>query len=360
MSLHRLLARLAAGLFIVIAFSATAAPGAGSSPGAGTSTQRTPLVLSDEGSFFVGGREVTSDTLSLTQKYDPHGTVTVDQMYVQYQIPMHARRYPITLIHGCCLTGKTWETTPDGRMGWQQYFVRKGYATYTIDQAGRGRSATDVSGINAVHLGKAAADTLPAVFAAGHEAAWTIFRFGPKYPEAYKDSQFPVQSQAVLWQQMVPDWLTAMPTPNPTVPDLSQLAIKLKGTVLMSHSQSGIYPFQTAALNKEGVAGIVAVEPGECPKVEEAKALVGIPILVVFGDHIQESSRWAPRFTACQDFITAFKTAGGNGEFLSLPAIGIHGNSHMMMQDKNNLQVADLILNWIARNAEPKKTALSH
>ncbi|HTK02922.1 MAG TPA: hypothetical protein VL522_25085, partial [Bordetella sp.] len=240
MSLHRLLARLAAGLFIVIAFSATAAPGAGSSPGAGTSTQRTPLVLSDEGSFFVGGREVTSDTLSLTQKYDPHGTVTVDQMYVQYQIPMHARRYPITLIHGCCLTGKTWETTPDGRMGWQQYFVRKGYATYTIDQAGRGRSATDVSGINAVHLGKAAADTLPAVFAAGHEAAWTIFRFGPKYPEAYKDSQFPVQSQAVLWQQMVPDWLTAMPTPNPTVPDLSQLAIKLKGTVLMSHSQSGI------------------------------------------------------------------------------------------------------------------------
>jgi pimeloyl-ACP methyl ester carboxylesterase len=360
MSLHRLLARLAAGLFIVIAFSATAAPGTGSSPGAATSTQRTPLVLADEGSFFVGGREVASDTLSLTQKYDPHGTVTVDQMYVQYQIPMHARRYPITLIHGCCLTGKTWETTPDGRMGWQQYFVRKGYATYTIDQAGRGRSATDVSGINAVHLGKAAADTLPAVFAAGHEAAWTIFRFGPKYPEAYKDSQFPVQAQAVLWQQMVPDWLTAMPTPNPTVPDLSQLAIKLKGTVLMSHSQSGIYPFQTAALNKQGVAGIVAVEPGDCPKVEEAKALVGIPILVVFGDHIQESSRWAPRFTACQDFIAAFKTAGGNGEFLSLPAIGIHGNSHMMMQDKNNLQVADLILNWIARNAEPKKTARAH
>ncbi|ANN72177.1 esterase [Bordetella bronchialis] len=353
MSLHRLFARLAAGLFIVTAFSATAAPD-GATP-----AKRAPLVLADEGSFFVGGREVPSDTLSLTPKYDPHGTVTVDQMYVQYQIPVHARRYSITLIHGCCLTGKTWETTPDGRMGWNQYFVRKGYATYTIDQAGRGRSATDISAINAAHLGKAAPDTLPAVFAAGHEAAWTIFRFGPRYPEAYKDTQFPVQAQGELWQQMVPDWITALPTPNPTVPDLSKLAIKLKGTVLMSHSQSGIYPFQTAQLNKQGVAGIVAVEPGECPKVEEAKGLVGIPILVVFGDHVQESSRWAPRFTACQDFISAFKAAGGTGEFLSLPAIGIHGNSHMMMQDKNNLQVADLILAWIDRNVERAGQAAS-
>lgn len=343
MSLHRLLARLAAGLFIIAAFSAAA--------------QQPPLVLEDEGSFFVGGREVASDTLSLTQKYDPRGTVTVDQMYVQYQIPAHARRYPITLIHGCCLTGKTWETTPDGRMGWGQYFVRKGYATYIIDQAGRGRSATDISGINAVHLGKAATDTLPAVFAAGHEAAWTIFRFGPKYPDRYADSQFPVEAQAALWQQMVPDWLTAMPTPNPTVADLSQLAIKLKGTVLLSHSQSGIYPFQTAQLNKQGVAGIVAVEPGECPKPEEAATLAGIPILVLFGDHVQESTRWAPRFQACQAFIAAFKAAGGTGDLMSLPALGIHGNSHMLMQDRNNLQVADLILGWIDRNIEQPRSA---
>ncbi|WP_256988402.1 alpha/beta fold hydrolase [Bordetella genomosp. 9] len=362
MSLRGLLARPLAGLFVLSVFSALAAAVASpamAAPDAAPSAvpsaapaAKPPLVLEDEGSFFVGGRERASETLSLTQKYDPRGTVTVDQMYVQYQVPVNAKPYSITLIHGCCLTGKTWETTPDGRMGWNQYFVRKGYATYTIDQAGRGRSATDISGINAVHLGKAAPDSLPAVFAAGHEAAWTIFRFGPKYPEAYADTQFPVQAQAELWQQMVPDWLTALPTPNPTVADLSKLAIKLKGTVLMSHSQSGIYPFQTAALNKTGVAGIVAVEPGECPKVEEARALVGIPILVVFGDHVQESSRWAPRFKACQDFIAAFTSAGGTGEFMSLPAMGIHGNSHMMMQDRNNLQVADLILGWIDRNVE--------
>ena len=29
------------------------------------------------------------------------------------------------------------------------------------------------------------------------------------------------------------------------------------------------------------------------------------------------------------------------------PRPGIRGNSHMIMQDKNNLQIADLILQWI-------------
>ena len=54
---------------------------------------------------------------------------------------MNAGRPPLVLIHGCCLTGKTWETTPDGRMGWDEYLVRRGFPTYVIDQAWRGRSA---------------------------------------------------------------------------------------------------------------------------------------------------------------------------------------------------------------------------
>jgi hypothetical protein len=32
---------------------------------------------------------------------------------------------------------------------------------------------------------------------------------------------------------------------------------------------------------------------------------------------------------------------------LSPSETGIRGNSHMIMQDKNNLQIADLILQWI-------------
>src|SRR6266568_3917018 len=76
-----------------------------------------PLTIEKQGSFFIGGRDVKSDTLSTLPAYAPSGTITVGQMYVRYQIPVGASHAPVTLIHGCCLSGKTWETTPDGRMG---------------------------------------------------------------------------------------------------------------------------------------------------------------------------------------------------------------------------------------------------
>jgi hypothetical protein len=41
--------------------------------------------------------------------------------------------------------------------------------------------------------------------------------------------------------------------------------------------------------------------------------------------------------------------AGGTAEMLHPPALGIDGNRHMLMQDRNNLQIADLILDWIGR-----------
>src|SRR6201996_7215514 len=136
-----------------------------------------PLTIASQGSFFIGGRDVKSDTLSTLPAYVPTGTITIDQMYVRYQVPVGDVGVPITLIHGCCLTGKTWETTPDGRMGWDEYFVRHGHPTYVIDQVWRGRSAGDPSAINAVRSGKEPADQLPKVFSAGHEGAWAIFRF---------------------------------------------------------------------------------------------------------------------------------------------------------------------------------------
>ena len=142
---------------------------------------RPPLMIEEQGSFFVGGRNVQSETLSTLPAYAPSGTITVDQMYVHYQVPVEAKRLPVTLIHGCCLTGKTWETTPDGRMGWDEFFVRKGHPTYVIDQVWRGRSAADPSLINAVKLDKVPVDKTPPIFSAGQEAAWAIFRFGPEY-----------------------------------------------------------------------------------------------------------------------------------------------------------------------------------
>lgn len=74
-----------------------------------------------------------SDTLSTLPQAEPKGTVTVEQMYVQYQVPVHANSASVVFIHGCCLTGAEWETTPDGRTGWAEYFVRKGFPAYVID-----------------------------------------------------------------------------------------------------------------------------------------------------------------------------------------------------------------------------------
>ena len=63
------------------------------------------------------------------------GDITVNQMYVQYQIPANGSRHvPVVMVHGCCLSSKTWETTPDGRMGWNEYFVRKDRPVYLADQ----------------------------------------------------------------------------------------------------------------------------------------------------------------------------------------------------------------------------------
>ncbi len=312
-----------------------------------------PLVIAQQGSFFVGGRDVHSDTLSTLPNFAPAGTITVDQMYVHYQIPVDAKRHPLTLIHGCCLTGKTWETTPDGRMGWDEFFVRKGHPTYVIDQASRGRSAANASVIDSVKLGKTSPDQLPAIFALGHELAWVIVRLGPEYPQVFPGMQFPLEAQTEFWKQMVPDWSASLPTPNPTVPALSELAIRLNGTVLISHSQSGIYPFQTAALNPKGIAGIIAIEPAACPDGKgDLQPYTKIPILVLFGDYVDQSPRWAPRLKACKEFAQAANKAGGRVDVILLSDVGIPGSSHMVMHDRNSLEVAEWLSVWIDRHVE--------
>ncbi len=315
-----------------------------------------PLTLQEQGSFFVGGRDVQSDALSTNPRFPSSGTITVDQVYVHYQVPVSSKRhYPLTLIHGCCLTGKTWETTPDGRMGWDEYFVRKGFPVYVIDQSWRGRSAGSPAAINAAKVSKTPIQGLPGVFSASHEGAWAIFRFGPEYLKVFPGMQFPLEAQAEFWKQMVPDWIESLPTPNPTVPALSELAQKLGGTVLVSHSQSGIYPFQTAALSTRGVVGIIAIEPAACPaSSDDMKPFKGLPILVLFGDYVSQSARWSPRVTLCREFVKAANAAGGRAEVTLLPEVGIHGNSHMLMQDKNSLTVADWLVRWVNQHVGPK------
>ncbi len=325
----------------------------------------TPLAIAKQGSFFVGGRELQSNTLSGlpaarpmppaaggSAPPDPNiGTVSVEQMYVQYQIPAAALPTSLVLIHGCCLTGASWESTPDGRMGWAEYFARRRYPTYVVDQVARGRSAMNATPIAAVKTGKLAVDQLPAGYMVGREFAWSIFRFGDEYPKVHPDLQFPLQAQGELWKQMVPDYAFSFPAPNPTVPALGLLAQRIGGpVVLVSHSQSGIYPFLTYAQSPRNIAGIVSIEPTSCPASPgDAERFAAVPVLLLWGDHTESSAFWAPRIRQCREFADAVNRAGGNASFLVTAERGMKGNSHMLMQDKNNIAVADLVLQWIGR-----------
>lgn len=320
-------------------------------------TPDTPLVLKAQGSFFVGGDKVEQTQVQLGD-LGPGGRITVNQMYVRYMVPMGADgNVPVVMVHGATLTGKSWETTPDGRMGWDEYFVRRGHAVYVPDQVGRGRSGFNQAPFNDVRAGSGNAGALGNWLRFSDEGTWPNFRIGTAPGRPFPDTQFPVAALDELAKQGVPDVSRGgLPTPNPTLKALSDLAGQVNGAVVMGHSQSGSFPLATALLNPTVTKGLVLVEPGTCPATytaDEIATLAKVPILVVFGDHretptgIPTLPTWQERYVACQAMIGRIKQAGGQAEMLSPVDRGIRGNSHMIMQDNNSLQIADFILQWI-------------
>jgi hypothetical protein len=261
------------------------------------------------------------------------------------------------MVHGCCLSSKTWETTPDGRMGWNEYFVRKDRPVYLADQSSRARSGFDPSIFNAVRGGTTPPNQLPNILAASHQTGWSVFRFGPTFGTPFPDEQFPIEAVDEFYKQMIPDLNSTLPTPNPTWTNMAALAVKLRGAILMGHSESGFFPEQAALIDPSGVKGIISIEmPCAVMTGPQVATLSKIPILVMFGDHLdmQGGGNWPQSFDSCQKFVQQMKDGGGDAEMMQLPKMGIHGNSHMLMQDKNNLQLADLILTWIDKHVESK------
>ncbi len=328
-------------------------------------TPETPLVLKAQGSFFLGGDKAEQTQVELGG-LGPGGHITVNQMYVRYMVPQGGDgNVPVAMVHGATLTGKSWETTPDGRMGWDEYFVRKGHPVYVPDQVGRGRSGFNQALFNNVRAGTAPEANLPNLLRFSDEVVWPNFRIGSKPGAPFPDSQFPVTALDELSKQGVPDVsYGGLPTPNPTFKALSDLARQLKGAVLMGHSQSGRFPLEAALLDPTAPVGLVLVEPGVFPSRytdEQVKTLAKVPVLVVFGDHrdtptgISSRPSWKISFDGCQELIGRLKAAGGQAQMLDPAARGIKGNSHMIMQDKNHLQIADLILQWIDETVRSPK-----
>lgn len=334
-------------------------------------TAQTPLVLEAQGSFFVGGEKI-EQTQGELGNLGPGGHITVNQMYVRYMVPQGSDgNLPVVMVHGATLTGKTWETTPDGRMGWDEYFVRKGHPVYIPDQVGRGRSGFNQAIFNNVRAGSAPPAAQAEWLRFSDEGVWPNFRFGSKAGAPFPDTRFPVAAVDELSKQAVPDMNRGLPTPTPTIKALSDLATQLKGAVLMGHSQSGSFPLAAALLNPAVTKALVLVEPGACPATytdDQIKTLASVPLLVVFGDHrtnptgLATLPTWQERFDACQALIGRLKAAGGQAQMLDPTERGIRGNTHMIMQDKNNLQIADLLLQWLDEHvskSQAKATALS-
>jgi hypothetical protein len=123
---------------------------------------------------------------------------------------------------------------------------------------------------------------------------------------------------------------------------------------------------EAALVNPEGIAAIVSIEPGRGrvrPSLSDDQLAVftQIPILFIFGDYLETpveggvfegSAFWQRALYESREFAQQVNEKGGNVEVLHLPERGIRGNSHMLMQDLNNLEIADMIMDWIKTNVE--------
>ncbi|MBR0785089.1 esterase [Bradyrhizobium iriomotense] len=313
-----------------------------------------PINLRDMGSFHVGGRlveisgkpvkEVTFTPGGVPAKVDPNGTYQVEQMYVQYFLPANEKgAYPLLMWHGGGLTGVTYETTPDGREGWLNYFLRKGWAVYNSDAVERGRAGwaqyPDIFKSEPVFLTTS--------------NPFERFRIGdgpssydpdPAKRKVLPGNQFPVEGYENFVKQNVPRWTT---TDDATVAAYIAEIDRIGPSVILFHSQAGSFGFKVAQARPDKVKALIAIEPAGIGDPAKADVLKNIPTLIIYGDYIERDARWPKIRANGVAFADAIKAAGGSVDVVDLPKAGINGNSHLVMMDKNNLEVAGLIQKWL-------------
>lgn len=323
-----------------------------------------PLLIQQQGSFAAGGTMITAPgTFNPRQPMTPNGqTYHGDHAYAFYQIPVDARKLPIVMWHGAGQFSKTWETTADGREGFQNIFLRHHYGVYLIDQPRRGDA------------GRSMVETT--IKPVPDEQLWfNQFRIGlwPNYfngVQVVKDAQ----TRGQFFRAMTPN---TGPFDVGVVSDsVSALFDKIGPGILFTHSQGGGPGWLTAIKNHK-VNAIVAFEPGssfvfaqgEVPApipsafdtmqgaavpMEQFLALTRIPILILYGDNIPEQAvdlpaqdSWRARLKMARLWRDAVNRHGGDVRLIHLPEIGIYGNTHFLMSDLNNVEIADLVAKFL-------------
>ncbi len=357
-----------------------------------------PLAIAKQGYFFVGG------------KYSTVGDKQVmnGQIYVEYQIPKkRTQTYPLVIVPGAAQTATNFNGTPDGREGWTQHFLRRGYAVYIVEQPGRGRSSyqPDTDGTQAY----------PEVLRV--QQRFTAQEKFNLWPQARLHTQWPGTGTAgdPNFDQFFASQVPFVQKPE-VIQALNRDAIaalidKLGPVILMTHSQSGAYGWEAVDQRPGMVKALIQAEPS-APPVHDVEflgapewfrdgartrtwGLTAIPITyappakdvseLTFerqekADNPDLARCWLQKEPARQlpnlqklpiaivtgeasfhgpyehCIVKFLEQAGVHPTWLNLGAMGIHGNGHMMMLEKNSDQIADAIEKWV-RKALAERTA---
>ncbi len=317
-------------------------------------SQRSALKIDEQGSFAVGGTVLTD---SLGHTY--HG----DHAYVFYQKPVDARKFPLVFAHGVGQFSKTWETTPDGREGFQNIFLRRGFSTYLVDQPRRGNAGRSTE-----------TATISPSF--DEEEWFNRFRVGI-WPDYFEGVQFSRDKEALnqYFRQMTPN---VGSVDFDTYSDAyAALFDKIGPAVFVTHSQGGPVGWFTLRKTKN-IRAIISFEPGgqvpfpvgQVP--EEGKHITRsntsegievpldifmkytqIPILIYYGDNLPKTDErpelyeWTRRLHLMRKWVALLNEHGGDATVIHLPEIGLYGNTHFPFSDLNNVEVADHLSKWL-------------
>ncbi len=326
-------------------------------------TKEKPLMIQEQGSFAVGGSVITNPGTFNPYNQTPEGqTFHGDHAYIFYQIPVKARKYPLVMWHGIGQFSKTWETTPDGREGYQNIFLRRQFGVYLIDQPRRGDAGRSTE----------AATITPTP----DEQGWFgTFRVGI-WPNYFEGVQF-AHDTATLNQYFRSMTPSIGPIDlNVNTNAVSALFTKIGPAILVTHSHSGGMGWATVIKN-QNVKAIVSYEPGsgfvfpegEVPApipmaggtliplevpLSDFMKLTKIPIIIYYGDNIPDKPMdnpgqdgWRARLEMARLWRDAVNKHGGDVTVVHLPEIGIKGNTHFPFSDLNNIEIADLMSKWL-------------
>lgn len=285
----------------------------------------------------------------LPAQIDPNGDFTPGATYVHFvrlAAPRHP--FPILLLPGGGLSGAVFETTPDGRPGWESFFLRAGYSVFTADLQQTGRSPfARYPEIN---------QDEPAF--RDRAFFWEVFRIGPpgsydRGQRAFENTQFPVNAFDDFAKLAAPRfWIP----PEAEAEAYDAIIRRICPCIIIAHSASAGPAIAAAYRQAALVKAIVAVEPATMPTRPPGEPL---PTLIVWGDHLRPDQTQADWETEREDSRRFAATSSGDSRvaFIDLPAMGISGNSHLLMADGNSDCVAQILEDWIRANAPPSSPA---